>query len=314
MSGAFPRTGRARPARLFTTRDGRRRLFSYLMAALCCLCVVLALIPLGSIIYTATVRGLPAFSGSFLTANPPAPCNPLLCQQGGIWAALQGSLVMVGLASLFSIPLGVLAGIFLSEWGHLRVVRGMRFFIEVMTGIPSIVVGVFAYALYLYAADAGVIPISFVLSALSGASALSVIMVPIVARTTDGALQLVPVTIREAALALGLPRWRVTLRVVLSTGRAAVVTGALLGFARAMGETAPLIMTASFSFFPITQLNERTASIPLLIFLDGRSSYGNQVAIAWGAALFIILMVLAVSITARLLAGSAMVRGVAGGT
>jgi phosphate transport system permease protein len=284
------------------------------MAALCCLCVVVALLPLGSILYTALVRGLPAFSPTFLSANPPAPCEPILCQTGGIWAALQGSLVMVGLASLFSVPLGILAGIFLSEWGHLPFARGMRFLIEVMTGIPSIVVGVFAYALYLYAANAGLVPTSYVLSALSGASALSVIMVPIIARTTDGALQLVPVSIREAALALGLARWRVVLRVVLSTGRAAVLTGALLGFSRAMGETAPLIMTASFSFFPITQLNERAASIPLLIFLDGRSSYGNQVAIAWGAALFIILMVLAISITARLVAGSALARGAAGGT
>jgi phosphate transport system permease protein len=286
-------------------RAGRRHLFSYAMAVLCFLCLVAALIPLISILYTSVLKGLPALSVDFFTNNIPSACPPGLagCEPGGIWPAIQGSLIMIGLGSLIAVPIGVLAGIFLSEWRHYRVVGWIRFLVEVMTGLPSIVVGIFIFSLFLLAANQGVIPRDWVLSGIAGATALSVIMLPIIARTTEDALSIVPVSLREAGLALGVRRWRVTTSVVLSTGRAQVITGALLGIARAGGETAPLLVVTTVATFPARSLTGPIAAIPPLIFNFGLSGYANQVTIAWGATLVIVGIMLAISVAARLAAG-----------
>jgi phosphate transport system permease protein len=296
-------------------RDFRRHLVSRLMAVLCLGCVVIAIIPLGSILYTAAARGIPSFSAAFFTHNLPGPCNPSFetCAAAGIWPAIEGTFILVGLASLVAIPVGILAGIFLSQYGHLRSVRTMRFFIDVMTGIPSIVVGIFVFALFLDLSQSGVFDVSWVLSALAGSTALIIIMLPIVARTTEDSLRLVPGTLREAGLALGVRRWRVTMSVVLSTGRTAVVTGTLLAVARAAGETAPILVTTIFTQFPFTKLNAPLASIPVLIYEYGTTPYANQISLAWGAALFIVAIMLVISIAARLAAGVVGTRGGLGG-
>jgi len=286
-------------------RATRRRWKSHLMAFLCLGCVAIALYPLASILYTSVVRGAQAINADFFTQNLPPPCNPSVesCVTGGIWPALQGSLIMLGIAAAFAIPVGMMAGVFLSQYGHLKTVQSMRFFVDVMTGIPSIVVGIFVYALFLDLAQAGVFNTSWVLSALAGSTALAIVMLPIVARTTDESLRLVPPTLAEAGLALGIRRWRVTLSVVLSTGRTAVITGALLATARALGETAPILLTTHFTTFPAQNLNGPIASLPVLIFQFGTGGFPNQVSLAWGATLLIVGIMLLISIVARVAAG-----------
>jgi phosphate transport system permease protein len=296
-------------------RAGRRKIKSLVMALACFACVIIALIPLASILFTAVQRGAPAFNVDFFTENIPPPCNSASgpCISGGIWNAIEGGLIMLALAAAIAIPLGVLAGVFLSEYGHIRFVRWMRFFIDVMTGIPSIVVGIFVYALFLDYANLGLFNTSWVLSALAGAVSLSIIMLPIVARATDESLRLVPVTMREAGHALGIRRWRVTTSVVLSTGRTAVVTGILLAVARAGGETAPLLMTTIFGQYAFQSLNGPVAAIPPLIYFFGLSAYPNWVTLAWGASLVIVGIMLVISIVARLAAGNLASRGGMGG-
>ena len=286
------------------------------MAALCLVCVVVALVPLASILFESVVRGVAAFSPQFFSGpHLPSPCNPSIqsCPPGSVWPAIEGSLTMLGLASAFAIPIGIIAGIFLSEYGHLPVVSWMRFFIDVMTGIPSIVVGIFVYALFLDLANDGVFDTSWVLSAVAGATALTIIMLPIVARTTDESLRIVPTSMREAGLALGIPRWRVTTSVILTTGRTAVVTGALLAVARAGGETAPLLMTTTFAQYSLQKLNGPISALPPLIYYFGLSAYPNWITLAWGAALVVVGIMLAISVAARLAAGTLASRSGMGG-
>jgi phosphate transport system permease protein len=262
--------------------------------------VVVALIPLGSILWTATVRALPALSPGFLIGQTPLPCSGPNCPHGGIGPAIEGTLILISLASVISVPIGLMTGIYLSEFGKNRVGRAVRFFTDVMTGVPSIVVGIFAYTLVLYAADQGFIQLDYVHSAISGAFALSVIMIPIVSRTTDEALRLVPTSTREAGLALGLPQWKVVTRIVLTSGRTAVVTGLLLGLSRAAGETAPLLVTALGNLFAFRQLNAPIGALPLSIYALGLSPFSNWIDDAWGAALVLVLMMLTINVGARL--------------
>jgi len=282
----------------------RRRITNAAMSAAAFACVIIALVPLASILYSAAVEGGKAIGPAFFTQNEPPPCSPTLqanCPTGGIANALQGTLILVGIATLIALPLGILTGIYLSEYGRLsRFGAGVRFVTDVMTGIPSIVVGIVIFAIFLLVAQAGWIPLRYVTSATSGIVALTVIMTPIVARTVEEALRLVPTTIREAALALGIPRWRAILRIVLSTGKAGVVTGALLAVARASGETAPLIVTAGGSFFGFAGFDQSIAAMPLLIYVNGLSGVPNYVTLAWGTALVLILIMLGISLAARL--------------
>ncbi len=299
-------------------RAGRRKLFSHLMAVLCFGCVLAALIPLLSILYTAAVRGAAALSINFFTKNlylVPPTCSSAVgsCAAGGVLNAIQGTLVMLGLGALIAIPVGVFAGVFLSEWGHLRGVRWMRFGIEVMTGLPSIVVGIFIYALFLDLVNAGTISRIWVLGGWAGAVALAVIMMPFVTRTTEDALGLVPINLREAGLALGIRRWRVTTSVILSTGRASVVTGVLLAVARAGGETAPLLILTTFSIYPVTSLHGPISALPPLIYFYGLSGFPNYVTVAWGASLVIVGIMLLISVVARLAAGAISTRALLGG-
>jgi phosphate transport system permease protein len=290
----------------------RRRWFSWFMAGLALLCVGLALVPLLSILWDAAVQGAPSLNAGFFTKLSPPPCNPQVgapCVSGGIGNAIEDSLIIVGVAALIAVPIGLLTGIYLSEYGAHRWGRLIRFFVDVMTGIPSIVVGIVTYVLFLYAASIGWIPTTHLFNAFAGSVALAILMIPIVARTSDEALRLIPTATREAALALGLPRYKVILRIVLSSGRAAVITGVLLGVARAAGETAPLIMTIGGSSLYFQGLDQQATAIPLLIYFYGLSGYPNYISIAWGAALVLVLIMLAISIAARLAFRVASTRG-----
>ena len=280
----------------------RRRWVNFTVFVLCLLCVGLILFPLASILYTVIAKGASVLSFHFLVAPAPPPCSPqpgVTCQIGGIGPALQGTLILIGLSSGISIPIGVLTGIFVSEYGARGMGRVVSFFTDVMTGVPSIVVGVFVYALFLNY-DQYLFGQRIAFSALSGAAALSVIMIPIVARTCEEALRAIPNSVREAALALGVPKYRTTLSVVVLSALPAVLTGALLAVMRAGGEAAPLLLTAFGSPRGFTGLNAPIAAIPTLIFDQGLSTYSNWQAGAWGAAFILILLMLAISVTARM--------------
>ncbi len=254
-------------------------------------CVVIAVIPLGSILLEATARGLQAFSPSFFT---------LTTLDGGIGNAIQGTLVLLALTSVIALPVGILTGVYLAEFGKNRIGFAVRFFVDVMTQIPSIVIGIFAYSLILELEVAGVFS-GRIFSAWTGVIALSTIMIPVVARTSEEALRLVPISTRESALALGIPRYRTILRVVLPSASSAVITGALLGIARVGGETAPLLLTCLGNDFYFQGLDQPRESLPHTIykFALGPDTALNQAA--WGASLVLVLLILGISIASRVI-------------
>jgi phosphate transport system permease protein len=272
-------------------RDARRRWKDIGMSIAALACVVIALVPLGSILFESVVQGVAALRPSIFLTNSGV---------GGIGNAIQGTLILIGLSSAMALPVGILAGIYVAEYGNNRFGRGIRFFTDVMTQIPSIVVGIFVFSMMLELSQVGVISPQSVYSAISGAIALAVIMVPFVARTTDEALRLVPGSTREAALALGIPKYKVTLRVVLSSSSSALVTGVLLAVARAAGETAPLIMTSGDNLWGFEGLNQPIASLTVTIFRFATFPQPSLHQAAWGATLVLMGMVLLMSISARL--------------
>ncbi|MGC2289978.1 MAG: phosphate ABC transporter permease PstA [Thermoplasmata archaeon] len=276
-------------------RDGRRRLFNWIVAGLCFLCVVAALIPLISIIYTAVDNGARVLSFNFLVAPISFGfCAPGVSCYGGIGPALYATIVVVGLASAMALPAGILAGIYLSEYGKNPLGRSISFFTDVMTGTPSIVVGLFVYAVFVYLEP------RVVFSALTGSIALAVIMVPIVTRATEEGLRLVPNALREGAYALGIPRYRAVIQIVLSTGRGVVITGGVLAVMRASGEVAPLLLTAFWSDRGFTGITQPAGLLGPLIFMDATAPEPSLVAAAWGASLILILLLLGISLTARI--------------
>ena len=279
-------------------RDSRRRAKNLIMMGLTVLCVALALVPLGSILFSVAAQGGAIFNGEFFTGVQPVPCSPhpgYTCTQGGIGNAIVGTLLLLGLSCLIAIPLGILGGIYLAEYGRGPLAQAIRFFADVMTGLPSIVIGMFIFATFLLAFR------GIVYSALAGALALAVLVLPFVARTTEESLRLVPNSLREAALAMGVPKFRMTSRVVLSAAREGVITGAVLAMARVGGETAALIMTAGGFPFYSTDLGQPTQAMSLLIYRFAASPYSNWNALAWGAALLLVLLMLGLSILVRLL-------------
>jgi phosphate transport system permease protein len=279
-------------------RLGRRHAFQWVMVILAAGCVVLALVPLAGVLTTATQYGGTAvIHPSFYTSETPFGCNPTpgtTCSLGGIGPEIQGTLIMLGLGALIAIPVGLLAGIYLSEYGRSRFARGLSFLTDVMTGVPTILIGVFVFVVFL------TVDHDSALSALSGGVALGVLMIPIVTRSTEEALGTVPQAVREAGLALGFPRHRVTLRVVLGCARSALVTGILLAASRAAGDTAALIFTAGGSSYWFAGLNSRTAALTPFIYQNFQSDYGNLQTDAWGATLVLLLIMLVVSLAARL--------------
>jgi phosphate transport system permease protein len=265
----------------------RRKIGNVLYLGLAALCFITALIPLFSILYATILQGASAINLAFFTQVTP----PIGGGGGGILNAIEGSLVVVGIASLLGIPIGVLAGAYLAEYPG-KFAYSVRLLAEVLTGVPSIVTGIFIYQL--------IVATQHRFSALSGGIALGVMMVPIVAVSTNESLKLVSQSIKEGSLALGISRAKTLVYVLLATAKSGVITGIALAIARVMGETAPLLFTALGSQFMMTSINSPTASLTLAIFDFGTSPYDNAHTLAWGAALVLLLIVLGLNIVVRL--------------
>jgi len=270
----------------------RRKITDIFVRSACVAAALVALVPLVSVLYYVTSRGIGGINLDFFTELP----KPVGESGGGMANAIVGSLKLVFLACLFGIPSGVLAGVYLAEFGESRFGKWVRFSADVMSGVPSITVGIFVYSLVVLETKH--------FSAFAGGVALGVLMLPTVTRTTEELLRLVPESLREAALGLGLPKWRVTLRVMLRTAAPGIATGVMLAVARVAGETAPLLFTAFSNPFWSSGLNEPTASLPVNIYNYAVSPYEEWHRQAWAAALVLLLLVLLLNVSARLLVRS----------
>ncbi|HSE35747.1 MAG TPA: phosphate ABC transporter permease PstA [Blastocatellia bacterium] len=268
----------------------RRKLLNGTMTVLTGLCAVLAMGALFVILGYIFAGGIRALSLSFLLNTP----KPIGEPGSGIANAIVGSVIMISVGSLIGMPAGILAGIYLSECGSNKFGNLLRFLIDTLTGTPSIVVGVFVWTVM-------VKPMGH-FSAISGAVALGIMMMPIVARTTEEMIRLVPHSLREAGLALGAPQWRVTLGVVLRTAASGVATGAMLAIARIAGETAPLLFTALGLNYLSTNLFQPMASLTFQIFYYAGSPYEEWHDMAWAATLVLVTMILALNIAVKVLA------------
>jgi phosphate transport system permease protein len=269
----------------------RRRLWTHRIGiALSIFAMAIGLFVLGWILVTLLAKGLGAISPALFTETTPAPSG----DGGGLMNAIVGSLMMVGFATLISTPVGILAGIYLAEYGQESwLARVTRFVTDIMLSAPSIVIGLFVYAIYV--ANVGHF------SGWAGTFAISLIAIPVVVRTTDNMLNLVPSSLREAAFALGAPRWRVAMVVRLRAVKAGVITGVLLAVARISGETAPLLFTSLNNQFFSADMNKPLANLPVVIFQFAMSPYENWRSLAWGGALLITFSVLALNIISRTL-------------
>ena len=266
----------------------RRRIVDVAARGLCVLMTVLAILPLLSLLGYVLKQGLGALSWSFFTELP----RPVGEVGGGMANALAGSAILVGLACAIGMPVGILAGVYLAEFGKNRFGNAVRFCADVLSGVPSIAVGVFVYTLVVLTMRR--------FSALAGGVALGILMLPTVTRTTEELVRLVPDTLREAALALGVPKWRAILRVVLRTALPGIATGMMLAVARAAGETAPLLFTAFNNRFWSASLDKPMASLPVQIFTYAVSPYDDWHRQAWAAALVLVAAVLVLNVAARL--------------
>ena len=269
-----------------------RTLFNTVMTVLAFICGILALIPLLAVLSYVIIRGFSSLNLNVFTELPPAP----FAKNGGFGNAILGTILMVGIGAMISIPFGVLAAIYLTEFSSQKVARWIRFATNVLSGVPSIIAGVFAY---------GIVVLTLVklnlgsYSALGGGFALAILMLPIIVRTTDEALQLVPQDLRQASVGLGATNFQTVTQVVLPAALPAIVTGSTLAIARAAGETAPLIFTALFSSFWPDSILKPTASLAVLVYNFATSPYQSWQSLAWAASLILILMVLITSIIAR---------------
>ena len=266
----------------------KRRITSMLGLAFSMTAMAAGLAVLLWILYVLFSNGLSALDGHFLTSDTPAPGT----EGGGLRNAIVGSLMIVGLTVLVATPVGILAGIYLTEYGdESKTAELTRFVTDIMLSAPSIVLGLFVYAIAV--ATVG----NF--SGYAGSLALSLIAVPVIMRTTENMLRLVPGSLREAAFALGAPRWKVSTFITLRAAKSGVMTGLLLAVARISGETAPLLFTALNNQFFNLDMNKPMANLPVVIFQFAMSPYDNWVSLAWGGALLITLTVLALNIVAR---------------
>ncbi|MCX6157853.1 MAG: phosphate ABC transporter permease PstA [Ignavibacteriota bacterium] len=266
----------------------RRKLKSRLMIILCYVAAAMAILPLLYIFFYTTMQGASSLNIDFFTELP----KPVGESGGGMANAILGTLILVALGSVIGIPVGIFAGIYITEYSKSIFANVIKFVTDVLSGIPSIIIGIFAYGLI-------VIPMkSF--SAYAGGFALGVLMIPTITRITEEMLKLVPHSLREAALALGIPRWKTTLRIVLRTAQSGIITGVLLAIARAAGETAPLLFTSFGNSFWSTSLDSPMASIPVQIFNYAISPYDEWHSKAWAGAFVLISLVFIVSLIVRL--------------
>jgi phosphate transport system permease protein len=266
----------------------RRRMANAWGMATSLLAMALGLTVLLWILVVLFSNGFAALDWNMLTQDTPAPGT----EGGGLRNAIVGSLMMVGLSVLVATPVGILAGIYLTEYGdHSKTAELTRFVTDIMLSAPSIVIGLFVYAI--------VVATLGRFSGYAGSLALALIAVPVVMRTTENMLRLVPGSLREAAFALGAPRWKVSLSVTLRAAKSGVITGLLLAIARISGETAPLLFTALNNQFFSTDMSKPMANLPVVIYQFAMSPYDNWIRLAWGGALLVTLAVLLLNILAR---------------
>ena len=265
-----------------------RRWMSNFMVGVMGFSVLVAVLPLLWILGTLILKGASSLNLAFFTQMP-APAGET---GGGVAHAIVGTLLIVGAACLFGLPVGIAAGIYCAEYSTTALAKATRFLADVMNGTPSIVVGVFAWT--------WIVATQKHFSGFAGSAALAVLMVPMIMRTTEELIRLVPHSLREAALALGYSRWRTSLSVVLRTALPGIVTGVLLAVARIAGETAPLLFTALGSQFMSRDLNAPMAALPLLVYNYATGPYEDWHRLAWATALVLIVVVFVLSVAARL--------------
>jgi phosphate transport system permease protein len=261
-----------------------RRITDHAMTGVAVLTVLLVLAPLVAIFGYLIYRGIGALDWAFLTQTP----KPVGEAGGGMANAIVGSALILGIASIVGVPFGVGAGIYLAEFGRNRMGQAIRFTADVLNGVPSIVIGVAAYAMLVLHRH---------FSALAGGVALAIMMVPTICRTTEEMLLLVPQALREAAYGLGVPRWRTTLSITLRTATSGVITGVMLAFARVAGETAPLLFTTLGNSFWNLKIDQATAALPLQIYVYANSPYDDWHRQAWAGA-FVLIVLIVTSVAA----------------
>ena len=271
------------------TLYARRRFINWLSLSISVLAMAFGLFWLGWILWTLLAQGLPGMSLAIFTQTTPPPGS-----QGGLGNAIWGSLMLTSLATLIGTPVGILAGTYLAEFGQ----RGWlspttRFINDILLSAPSIVIGLFIYSIYIVKVGH--------FSGWGGTFALSIIVIPVVIRTTENMLRLIPNSLREAAAALGAPQWKVISFVTLRAARAGILTGILLAIARISGETAPLLFTALNNQFFSNNMNQPMANLPVVIFQFAMSPYDDRRSLAWAGALLITFSVLTLNIVARVM-------------
>ncbi len=269
------------------TRGSRRRLVSMVVVGLCGVAVAVALVPLVLILFYVVRQGFSSLSWAFFTRLP----KPVGEAGGGMANAMVGSLILIGLASIVAVPVGLIAGVYLSEYAGSRLASAVRFTADVLNGIPSIVIGLFAYGL-------AVLPVHR-FSALAGGLALGFMMIPIITRTTEELLRLVPASLREGALALGATRARAAFGVMVPAALPGILTGILVALARIAGETAPLLFTSFNNRFFSARLDQPIASLTVQVYTYAISAYDDWHRQAWAGALVLVAFVLIFSVCAR---------------
>jgi phosphate transport system permease protein len=271
----------------FSGKYNLRKIKSGLMWTLSVMSISIAILPLFLIFFYTLAKGISSINIDFFIHMP----KPVGEAGGGMANALAGTAILIGLGSLFSLPISILAGIYLAEYGNNAFGKTVRFFTDVLSGIPSIVVGVVAYMLV-------VVPMKQ-FSALAGGVALGILMIPTATRTTEEMIKLVPDSYREAALALGIPRWKATLRVIIPSAMKGITTGVLLSLARAAGETAPLLFTALGNRFWSTDIFHPIASLTVFIFDYARAPFEDWNSQAWSASFVLIVLIFLVNLIFR---------------
>jgi phosphate transport system permease protein len=277
-----------RPAKRMRSVAGRKAV-SALFSGLLWAAAVVAVVPLVMLVGYVLLKGVPAINAGFFTQTAPPPGVP----GGGMSQAFIGTGLIVGMATAISVPLGVLTAVYLSEYGRGRTAKVVRFVAEILLSTPSIVAGAFVWAIVVVAMHA--------FSAVAGSIALTVLMWPIITRATEENLRLVPNDLREAALALGVPRWKMILRIVIPTAGSGIMTAVMLAVARGFGETAPILLTSLGNDFVNTNPLMPTDAVPLRIYTYAQSAFTQWQTLAWGGAVSLLAAVLVLSVSARIL-------------
>src|SRR5215471_14476145 len=279
LLGDMSEAAAIRPMQTVPPISLRRRLTDHVMTGLAVLTVVLVLLPLVAIFGYLVYRGIGSINWAFFTQTP----KPVGEEGGGMANAIAGSAFILGIASIIGVPFGIGAGIYLAEFGRNKYGAAIRFTADVLNGVPSIVIGIVAYAI--------VVLYQKHFSALAGGVALAIMMVPTISRTTEEMLLLVPQALREAAYGLGVPRWRTTLSITLRTATSGVITGIMLAFARVAGETAPLLFTALGNQYWNLRPSQPTAALPMQIYVYANSPYDDWHRQAWAGSLVLIILI-----------------------